>query len=118
MNRSLIVQGLGAILLGGLSSAARTGADITYTLYDRGYSRNMEYQADDYGLRFMRQAGYNPEAAIKALAKLGMEKSRGINKYLATHPDTPKRIDRISKLAQISIYRQQQLIKEAQKELD
>lgn len=118
MNRSLIVQGLGAIFLGGLSSAARTGADITYTLYDRGYSRNMEYQADDYGLRFMRQAGYNPEAAIKALAKLGMEKSRGINKYLATHPDTPKRIDRISKLAQISIYRQQQLIKEAQEELD
>lgn len=117
MNRSLIAQGLGAIFLGGASALAQTGTNLAYTLYDRGYGRNMEYQADDYGVKLMRQAGYNAEGAVKALAKLGMDTTRGVNKYLATHPDVPRRIDRIGKLAGISVARQQELIKEAQAEL-
>jgi predicted Zn-dependent protease len=117
MNRSLITQGLGAILLGGASAIVQTGTNLAYTLYDRGYSRNMEYQADDYGVKFMRQAGYNPEAAIKALAKLGMDTTTGVNKYMATHPDVPRRIDRVGKLAGISVARQQELIKQARTEM-
>lgn len=116
MNRALIAQGLGLILLRGASSAVRTGLDVAYTLNDRGYSRNQEYQADDYGIKLMQQAGYNPEGAIKALAKLGMDSSKGLNKYLATHPDVPRRIDRIGKIARISVARQQELMKQAQAE--
>ncbi len=117
MNRSLIAQGLSIALLGGASAAVQTGLNVAYTLNDRGYSRNQEYQADDYGVKLMRQAGYNPEGAVKALAKLGMDTSKGLNKYLATHPDVPRRIDRVGKIAGISTARQQELIKEAQKEL-
>lgn len=117
MNRSLLTQGLGVLVLGGASAGAMTGLNVAYTLYDRGYSRNQEYQADAYGVQFMKQAGYNAEGAVKALAKLGMETSTGMNKYLATHPDVPRRIDRIGKLAGVSTARQQELIKEAQTEM-
>lgn len=117
INRSMITQGLATVLLGGGGAAIQTGTNLAYTLYDRGFSRNMEYQADDYGVKLMRQASYNPESAVKALAKLGMDKSSGLNKYLATHPDIPRRIDRVGKLAGISITRQQELIKEAQTEI-
>lgn len=117
MNRSLIAQGLGTILFGGASAAIQSVANVAYTINDRGYSRNMEYQADDYGVKLMQKAGYKPEAAVKALAKLGMDKSSGLNKYLATHPDVGRRIDRIGQLAGISTARQQELIKEAQLEL-
>lgn len=116
MNRSLIAQGLSLVLFRGTSSAVRTSLDIAYTLNDRGYSRNQEYQADDYGVKLMQLAGYNPEGAIKALAKLGMDTNKGINKYLATHPDVPRRIDRIGKIAGIPVSRQQELIKQAQGE--
>lgn len=117
INRSLIAQGLATVLFGGASSAVQSGVDLTYTLYDRGYSRNLEYQADDYGIKLMHQAGYNPEGAVKALAKLGMDMSRGLNKYLATHPDIPRRIDRVGQIAGISLTRQQELIKEATAEM-
>ena len=117
INRSLITQGVATILFGGASSAVQTGVNLTYTLYDRGYSRNLEYQADDYGIKLMRQAGYNPEGAVKALAKLGIDTSRGLNKYLATHPDIPRRIDRVGKITGISATRQQELINEARAEI-
>lgn len=117
INRSLIAQGLATVLFGGAGSAVQTGVNLTYTLNDKGFSRNLEYQADDYGVKLMRQAGYNTEGAVKALAKLGMDTSRGLNKYLATHPDIPRRIDRVGQIAGISATRQQELIKEARAEL-
>jgi beta-barrel assembly-enhancing protease len=116
MNRSLITQGVATVLFGGAGAIAQTGLNAAYTLYDRGYSRNQEYQADDYGVKLMQQAGYSPEGAVKALAKLGMDTSKGLNKYLATHPDIPRRIDRIGKIAGIPVDRQQALIKEVQGE--
>jgi len=117
INRSLIAQGLATVLFGGASAAVQNGVNVAYTLHDRGYSRNQEYQADDYGVKLMQQAGYSPEGAVKALARLGMDTSKGLNKYLATHPDVPRRIDRVGKIAGISADRQQELIKEAQAEI-
>lgn len=117
MNRSVITRGLATVLFGGASAVVQTGVNMAYTVYDRGYSRNQEYQADDYGVKLMQQAGYNPEGAVKALAKLGMDTSKGLDKYLATHPDIPRRIDRIGKIAGISISRQQELMKEVQAEM-
>jgi len=118
MNRSLITQGVATVLFGGASVALQSGLNVAYTLYDRGYSRNQEYQADDYGVKLMQQAGYSPEGAVKALAKLGMDTSKGLNKYLATHPDVPRRIDRIGRIAGITTARQQELIKQAQAEMN
>lgn len=117
MNRNMIAQGLAFVLFSGAGTAVQAGVDAGYTLYDRGFSRNQEYEADAWGVKLMMQAGYNPEAAITALAKLGMDRSHGLNRYLATHPDIPRRIDRIGKIAGISPARQQELINAAQTEL-
>lgn len=117
MNRSMIAQGLATVLFAGASTGVQTGLDMAYTLYDRGFSRNQEYQADAYGVQFMQQAGYNPEGAVTSLAKLGVDRARGLNKYLATHPDIPRRIDRVGKLGGISAARQQQLVTDAQAEI-
>jgi predicted Zn-dependent protease len=113
INQALMAQGAFSLLLGKSSQAAKVGVNIMYTLYDRGYSREQEYQADSYGAEFMKAAGYNPEGAIKALAKLGMDRQKGVNKYLATHPDIPDRITRIGQMTGISQQRQQELTREA-----
>ncbi len=117
MNRNLIAQGLAFVLFSGASTAVQTGVDAAYTFYDRGFSRNQEYEADAWGVKLMLQAGYNPEAAVTALAKLGMDRTHGLNRYLATHPDIPKRIDRIGKIAGLPVARQQQLVDAAQAEV-
>ncbi|MCL5104477.1 MAG: M48 family metalloprotease [Armatimonadetes bacterium] len=114
INRALIASGLASLLFRNASSVVQSGVNIMYTLYDRGYSRDQEYQADTSGLQFMTRAGYNPEGAIKALAKLGMRRTSGVNKYLSTHPDIPDRINRIARMEGISSQRTQQLIRQAQ----
>ncbi|MEN6583708.1 MAG: M48 family metalloprotease [Armatimonadota bacterium] len=114
INRALLAQGIGSLLFGSSSSAITQGVNIMYTLYNRGYSRSQEYQADTYGVQIMAGAGYNQEAAIEALAKLGMQRTGGINRYLSTHPDVPDRINRVASLIGISQAREQQLIRQAQ----
>lgn len=84
------------ILTGGASQVVRIGTNLMFALYQRGYSRNHERDADARGVRYMKAAGYNPIAAITALKKLGTERYRGINKWFATHPDVPERIQRIA----------------------
>jgi hypothetical protein len=85
-------------LTGGASRWVQIGTDLMFALYQRGYSRQHERDADARGVRYMKAAGYNPIAAITALKKLGMERHRGINKWFATHPDVPERIQRIGEM--------------------
>lgn len=116
INQALIAQNVAALLLRNSGDAARIGANVMYTLYTRGYSRDNEYEADNYGYQLMTKAGYNAEDGIKALAKLGMKRATGVNKYLSTHPDIPDRIDRIAKMGNISEDRKKTLIEQAQAE--
>ena len=116
INRSLVASGIASILFRGASNTVQMGASIMYTLYNRGYSRSQEYQADSYGLQIMTGAGYKPAGAVKALAKLGIQRTGGVNKYLSTHPDVPDRIHRVAGLAGISSEQEKALIQQAQTE--
>ena len=116
INRALIAQGLASLLFRKAKDSLKIGMNIMYTLYSSGYSRDQEYQADFYGVDLMGKAKHDREGAVKALAKLGMKRAKGINKYLATHPDVPDRIGRVSEMSGISKERQEVLTKEAQAE--
>ena len=110
INQAMISQGLSSLFLSKAGSVVRTGVGVSYTLLTRGYSRDQEYQADTYGVQLMTKAGYNADGAVEALAKLGLKKSAGVNKYFATHPDTPDRIDRVASQAGISRVREAALV--------
>jgi len=84
------------ILTGGSSQLVRIGTDIMFSLYQSGYSRQHERDADTRGVRYMKAAGYNPVAAITALKKLGMERYKGLIRWFGTHPDVPSRVQRIA----------------------
>ncbi|MBI3872887.1 MAG: M48 family metalloprotease [candidate division Zixibacteria bacterium] len=64
-----------------------------------GYSRSHELEADKFGVYYMQQAGYNPNAALTMFDKLGKltgDKKRGFFENLsASHPDTPVRIEKV-----------------------
>lgn len=80
-------------------------------LFTLSYSRGQEYEADELGIRYLRDAGYDPLAAAEMLAALGRQdaflsasggrdSARGMPEWTSSHPLTDKRVERADALAQ------------------
>ena len=88
---------LGAILGGGGGSGANIANIILntgYTFWQKGYSRDQESEADDYGVHAMARLGFDPRAAVSMLGKLG-DGGGGISKYLSDHPTSDARVKKV-----------------------
>jgi len=72
------------------------------SLFDAGYSRNHEKQADELGVKLAANSGYDPNALVtifgkiadEAKIKTGEEEQRS---FYDTHPYTPKRVENVNK---------------------
>lgn len=73
-------------------------ADITNTLVNNGYSRDLELQADQMALKIMRGAGYDPQAfdAMLKLMKTKEKAAPGLG-FAKTHPDPADRSAAVEK---------------------
>jgi predicted Zn-dependent protease len=81
-----------------LSPAARAIADVGATLVLQGYSRDNEFEADEYGTLYAYHAGYTPNGMLQLLGKfqeLDTRRHSFIEQLLASHPPTPDRIERV-----------------------
>ena len=63
----------------------------------QGYSRDNEFEADNYGILYAKNAGYNPEGMIQVFEKF--EKMEGnpppaILNLFSSHPPAAQRIDK------------------------
>ena len=89
----LLAGVLGAVLGGrnGGGSLVNTALGLTYTFWQKGYSRDKESNADDYGVHAMSRLGFDPSAAVSMLGKLGGSEG-GIGKYLSDHPTSDARV--------------------------
>jgi predicted Zn-dependent protease len=68
-------------------------AALGLTLVDRRFSRNVEYQADDLGLKMLKKANYDPNAALSVFRFLGQANSSGrLPEFFSTHPISESRI--------------------------
>jgi hypothetical protein len=92
----------------------RSGASqILQALVGLHYSRSDENEADDFGLRWMVRAGFNPEASVQVmevLRRAGGE-GKGVPKLLRTHPAPKDRLDSMQR--QATELRQRQLAEKA-----
>lgn len=76
-------------------------------LINARYSQQHEYEADEYGYEFLKSHGRNPWGMVNSFEKL-LEMENGSNsstanyfqKMFASHPETQKRIDRLTKRAE------------------
>lgn len=92
------------LLLAGVSVAAggRTGvmqiSGITASLFENGFSRDQEREADSLGIDYMVKAGYSPEGAVR-LQEYFYEQLEGkknplfIEGLFRTHPFSKERLD-------------------------
>jgi predicted Zn-dependent protease len=77
---------------------AKQIANIVTNLIFLGHGRKAEFEADELGVHFAYQAGYDPRGAIEFFGKLKAEEKRQPHKLevlLSSHPPTSERIDKV-----------------------
>ncbi len=98
---------LGQTLVGAVAVGASGGEDrgrmatmaamLANQMFQLKYSRNDELESDDYGLRWMVQAGYDPSEMLTVMRIL-KEASGGGGRgpsFMQTHPDPDARVAKI-----------------------
>jgi len=95
---SIGVGVLGAIFGSNDSNLFGAFSNVAFTVWSQGYSRDQESEADEYGVRWMSQLGFDPNAALTMLKKLDTGTGNsGLDKYLASHPDPKAREKAVQK---------------------
>jgi len=105
-SRGLLLQG--AVLAGGIAVGAATedsrygslallGGSVGAQLVTQRYSRAAETEADEYGMRYMARAGYNPRGAVE-LQETFVRLSEGrrqdaFSALFASHPPSRQRVE-------------------------
>jgi len=74
-------------------------ANLIYQFKTTSYGREDENQADELGVKFMVNAGYNPEGLKRVMTVLKQAGGRGGGpEFLSTHPDPGNRIEHIQQV--------------------
>jgi predicted Zn-dependent protease len=110
------VLGVGAAAAAGSGSAVNAVAMIANHLTNYmllGYGRDYELEADEVGLRYARQAGYDPRRMVTFLRWMRrndlLRGQRLYHGFDATHPDTATRIAKADTMSNLLIGRSHQL---------
>jgi len=70
--------------------------DITSTLMTSGYSRGLEYDADQGAVKILKSVGYNPKGLTNMLAEMAKRLKPGGHDFAQTHPSPQDRIKEIA----------------------
>ncbi len=76
--------------------------DITDTLFNKGYSRTLEFQADAGAVVILRRVGYNPAALVDMLNLMKKNLKPGGRDFAQTHPAPETRIAELRKALGVS----------------
>ena len=69
-------------------------SDVTSSLVNKGYSRDLEYQADASALKTLKRVGYNPAGLLDMLGQMKQRMPPGSAGFGKTHPDPQLRIEK------------------------
>ena len=100
---------LGSVVGGGFGNMIAQGAAYSSQLRTLSFSRNQEYQADVLGIRYLTQAGYDPNAGSTMLAQLTRnsaleariqgDANRSTPEWASTHPLSENRVAQAAQAA-------------------
>ena len=93
---------LGTILKHKTGTIGQTVGNVGMNLAENGFSRRQETQSDEYGVKLLVKAGYDPMGlyyAMKAFKDNGYGSKSGITNWFSTHPATNERLQKLKKFA-------------------
>jgi predicted Zn-dependent protease len=69
-------------------------------LFDRAYTREQEFEADDLAVRLSSRAGYAPSGSTALLERLGSVSAPGnlVSQLLGTHPPWQERVNLLTRV--------------------
>jgi len=104
------ITGIGALILGAVTKSDLVGnlAQLGAAAYVQGFSRDQEFEADQLGIRYMTQAGFDPKAMASFLSSLGAEDKltakiagrEGVEPETSLFSSHPRTADRVAAAAQ------------------
>ncbi|RHW17090.1 peptidase M48 Ste24p [Sphingomonas gilva] len=112
-----LLGALGQLIVGAVAGDSGLGQTIAKgigqgaQLLTLRFSRSQELQADDLGIRYLTQAGYDPTAMSTVLASLAAQNAldarvsgaaRSVPEWASTHPDPASRVQRALQTARAS----------------
>lgn len=98
--RSLSSYMLISVIMGDVGGVSALLIENANMLQNLGYSRTLEQQADENGLRLMLENSIDPKGMLLLLENLKDDHPEENNyfKYLQTHPMTQNRIDNVKRI--------------------
>lgn len=90
-----LAQGVGLLLSDGQSNAGFHAAHMVANLRIKKFGRDDELESDRIGVRFLIEAGYDPEAMIGVMEILAQAGGGSQPEFLSTHPNPGNRIEKI-----------------------
>ena len=102
-NVRMIQDQMGIAVLASLAGAAggegaEAGTQIVGAMFSLSYSRENEFEADEFGAKYIESAGYNPYGMVELLEvlySLHEEEPGKMEEMFMTHPITSERIENI-----------------------
>jgi len=70
--------------------------EVTDKLFDKGLDKDLEYEADVFGIEYAYRAGYNTAGLRNYLQTLQSQEGRTSSRFFTTHPSTSTRISKIN----------------------
>ncbi len=99
---TIIALGLGAtaeVFSPGSGNTVVRGMNGIGSLFSAKFSRDLEREADYFGVKYIYLAGYDPEVAATFHERFAIEIPQTmISSYLSSHPSSPERTIRIRKI--------------------
>ncbi len=89
MKKSAIANGLATAAGVENSKLVQLGVELGYR---RPNSRGAEKEADELGLKLLRDSGYAPQAMVSFMRKLENKSRSGVPTFLSTHPSPSNRV--------------------------
>ena len=92
----------GTLLSRKTGKVGQTLGNVGMNLAENGFSRQQETQSDEYGVKLLVKAGYDPLGlyyAMKAFKDNGYGTKSGVSNWFSTHPATDDRLKKLQEFA-------------------
>ncbi len=71
----------------------------TVMLFEKGLDKELEIEADTYGIEYAYRAGYHPSGLRDYLVTLQSQEGKAASRFFSTHPSTSERLGKAKEIA-------------------
>jgi predicted Zn-dependent protease len=103
LQRSSILANVSEFSLSAMNKDPKLFSNVvdaaTDMLFDKGLDKELEFEADTYGIEYAYRAGYHPNGFRDYLATLQSQEGTADSRFFSTHPSTSERLRRAKDVA-------------------